>query len=309
LAQPIEIAISMQDLARFPFLILKQHSQGLPASLGDDKIGWRGCPAVPPKNEIGEEWTLSTGLRIAKSAGMLLLCVGTLFAADTATTKHHHAAKKTQPQLPPLPSGPTGPIQPIPLDSMAPVPPVVTYENDELTIVAPNSTLGDILKAVRKQTGADIDVPDARERVATTLGPGPAQEVMAQLLNGSRFNYVLLGSPQDPKALTRVLLIARSPAEMANHPTRAQQPDQAANVDQNQMDTSNENDADVAQPTDDNSADQTADQPTADADQQTPPGVKTPQELLQEMQQRQLQMQQQNNPGLNPRSTPQPQQQ
>jgi hypothetical protein len=253
---------------------------------------------------------VNTGLRIAKLAGIAVLCVGTVFA-DTTPAKHHHKAKKAQPQLPPLPSGPTGPIQQIPLDSMSPVPPHVTYENGELTIVAPNSTLGDILRAVRKQTGAEIDVPDARERVAATIGPGPAQEVMAQLLNGSRFNYVLLGSPQDPKALTRVVLVARGPAEMANRAAPPQQAaDQAANGDQSQIDASSDvNDADVAQPVDDNSTDQTADQPTADADQQTQPGIKTPQELLQEMQQRQLQLQQQNNPGLNPRVPQQPPQQ
>jgi hypothetical protein len=255
---------------------------------------------------------VSTGSIIARLAGIVLLCLGTVFG-DTATVKHHHKAKKVQPQLPPLPSGPTGPIQAIPLDSMAPVPPRVTYENGQLTIVAPNSTLGDILRAVRKQTGAEIDVPDARERVAATIGPAPAQEVMSQLLNGSRFNYVLLGSPEDPKALTRVVLIARSPQEMANRPAPQQQSvDQAANADQSQVDASNDaNDADTAQPADDNSADQTADQPTGDADQQNQPGIKTPQELLQEMQQRQMQLQQQNNPGLNPRVVPQqpPQQQ
>lgn len=250
---------------------------------------------------------MSTGFRVAKLAGIVVLCLAAAFA-DTAAVKHHHKAKKALPQLPALPSGPTGPIQQIPLDSMAPVPPHVTYENGELTIVAPNSTLGDILRAVRKQTGAEIDVPDARERVAATIGPAPAQEVMSQLLNGSRFNYVLLGSPQDPKALTRVVLITRSPSEMANRAAPPQQTvDQSANADQNQVDTSADmNDADSAPPVDDNSADQTADQPATDPDQQTPPGIKTPQELLQEMQQRQLQLQQQNNPGLNPRVPQQP---
>jgi hypothetical protein len=263
---------------------------------------------------------VSTDLKIAKLAGIVLLCLSAFClclsafcVADTATVKHHHKVKKVQPQLPPLPSGPTGPIQQIPLDSIAAVPPRVTYENGQLTIVAPNSTLGDILRAVRKQTGADIDVPDARERVATTIGPGPAQEVMAELLNGSRFNYILLGSPQDPKTLTRVVLVARSPSDLANHSGPAQQQvDQAANADQAQSDMSNDADADTAQPPDDNSADQTAtDQPAADSDQQAQPGVKTPQELLQEMQQRQLQLQQQQqgNPGLNPRGSQQPPQQ
>lgn len=251
---------------------------------------------------------MNTGWKIAKLAG-IVLCLGTVMAADTGQVKHHHKAKKAQ--LPPLPSGPTGPIQPMPLDSMAPVQPHVTYENGQLTIVAPNSTLGDILRAVRKQTGADIDVPDARERVATTIGPGPAQEVMSELLNGSRFNYILLGSPEDPKALTRVVLVARSPADMANRPAPPAQsaPDQAANADQSQVDTSNDvNDADVSQPVDDNPVDQNTDQPSSDSDQQNP-GIKTPQELLQEMQQRQLQLQQQNNPGLNPRVPQQPPQQ
>lgn len=256
---------------------------------------------------------MNTGWKIAKLAGVVALCLGTVMFGDTAQVKHHHKAKKAQPQLPPLPSGPTGPIQPIPLDSINPVPPRVTYENGQLTIVAPNSTLGDILRAVHKQTGADIDVPDARERVATTIGPGPAQEVMSELLNGSRFNYILLGSPQDPTALTRVVLVARSPSDMANHPAPAPEPqavDQSANTDQGAVDTSNDvNDADVAQPVEDNTVDQSADQPTADSDQQNPPGIKTPQELLQEMQQRQLQLQQQNNPGLNPRVPQQPPQQ
>jgi hypothetical protein len=268
---------------------------------------------VPPKTQILGGSTLSTGSKIAKFAGILLLCLGTFCAADTATVKHHHKVKKPQSQSPPLPSGPTGPIQQIPLDSIAAVPPRVSYQNGLLTIVAPNSTLGDILRAVRKQTGADIDVPDARERVATTIGPGPAQEVMAELLNGSRFNYILLGSPQDPKALTRVVLVARSSSVAANHPAAAQQPvDQAANADQSQSDMSNDtSDADTAQPADDNSADQSAaDQPAADADQQqNQPGVKTPQEVLQEKQQRQLQLQQQNNPGLNPHAPQQPPQQ
>jgi hypothetical protein len=254
---------------------------------------------------------VSTGTKIAKLAGIIVLCLGTLCAADTATVKHHHKVKKPQPQLPPLPAGPTGPIQQIPLDSIAAVPPRVTYENGQLTIVAPNSTLGDILRAVRKQTGADIDVPDARERVATTIGPGPAQAVMAELLNGSRFNYVMLGSPEDPKALTRVVLVARSPSDMGSHPAATQQPvDQAANADQSQTDMSNDADADTAQPDDNSSADTSADQPAADSDQQqAQPSVKTPQELLQEMQQRQLQLQQQNNPGLNPRVPQQPPQQ
>jgi hypothetical protein len=216
------------------------------------------------------------------------------------TNHHRRRAKKVQAQLPTLPSGPTGPIQQIPLDSMAPVAPHVTYEQGQLTIIAGNSTLGDVLRAVHKQTGAEIEVPDAKERVVTHLGPGPAQEVIAELLNGSRFNYVLLGSPQNPGVLTRVVLVARSDGANRQPPTSVTE---IANSDQAQPDAAAEaNDADAAAP--EENADDNPDQASAEAEQAPPqadqPGVKTPQELLQEMQQRQLQMQQQQPPGQPP---------
>jgi hypothetical protein len=218
-------------------------------------------------------------------------------------------AKKTKkaqkPPLPALPSGPTGPVQPIPLDSMAPLPPQVSYQGAQLTIVAANSTLGDILRAVRKQTGAEIEIPVATERVVTHLGPGSARDVMAELLNGSRFNYVLLGSPADSTVLTRVVLVAKTGPDNAspgtqNNPSIAELPQPgsaqhsggpgAASL----PDVAGEaSDAEATDNNTDDAADQAAaeaEQPAASPDQ---PAVKTPQQMLQEMQQRQLQLQQQ----------------
>ncbi len=87
-------------------------------------------------------------------------------------------------------------------------PPQVAYREGLLTIVADNSTLGDILNAIRKQTGAAVDVTGggASERVVMHAGPAPAQEVLAQLFNGSKFNYVLMGSPSDPGGIGRIVL-------------------------------------------------------------------------------------------------------
>jgi hypothetical protein len=187
---------------------------------------------------------------------------------------------------------------------MAPVPPQVSYQNAQLTIVAPNSTLGDILRAVRKQTGAEIEIPVAPERVVTHLGPGPAREVVAELLNGSRFNYVLLGSPGDGALLTRVVLVAKTGPENVsspNGPAIAEQPQPRiaqANPGQPQQEMGNE--AEATEDSTDDAADQAAaeaEQPVANPEQ---PGVKTPQEMLQEMQQRQLMLQQQQPPGQPP---------
>jgi len=250
---------------------------------------------------------MSTGLTSKKFVGVFFLClsvvclgVGSVIPAVAAATHSQKKAKK--PQLPPLRSGPTGPVQQIPLDSIAPVAPQVNYQNGQLTIVAPNSTLGDILRAVRKQTGAEIEVPDAKERVVTHLGPGPAREVVAELLNGSRFNYVLLGSPADASLLTRVVLVAKSGPDTVNQnnpsgPEPQQgmmQPGNMAPPPQDVAADANDAEAQPEENQDDN-ADQNA---AADAEQQQQqpppdqPGIKTPQQMLQEMQQRQLQLQQ-----------------
>ena len=251
---------------------------------------------------------MSTGTTIARSARMVILCLGGVcllvvslgslsFATDQHTQTQNQTQKKTkkqQAQLPPLPSGPTGPVPQVSLELIAPVPPQVSYANGQLTIVASNSTLGDILKAVRKQTGADIDVPDAKERVVTHLGPGPARDVIADLLNGSRFNYVMLGSPEDGNALTRVVLVAKTgPDNPVAQPSGQPSPRRPGEIAPQAQDATP--DAEAEDNADDNNDQpqpaEAEQQPAATPGDQTAP--KTPQQLLQEMQQRQLQMQQQ----------------
>jgi hypothetical protein len=251
-------------------------------------------------------------MKFATFAGMVVLCLGSLSGLSGASAHAQHKTKKAPP-LPPLPSGPTGPVQQIPLDAIAPVPPQVAYQNGQLTIVAPNSTLGDILRAVKKQTGAEIEIPPANDRVVTHLGPGPAREVMADLLNGSRFNYVLLGSAENSNLLTRVVLVAKTGDTAA--PVNAQmQPQQPGPMQAGIMPPQPppEEQADAAEGADvaEDNPDDNPDQQAADAEQQQQAeqanqapdqqGVKTPQQMLQEMQQRQLQMQQQQQQGQVP---------
>lgn len=234
------------------------------------------------------------------------LSLGCLGAEVPSTSPATHSRKSRKAQLaplpPPLPSGPRGPVPQMPLDTMQPMAPQVSYRDGQLTIVAPNSTLGDILRAVRKQTSADIEIPPtASERVVTRIGPGPARDVVAELLNGSKFNYVLLGSPSNSNLLMRVVLVAKSGSDQAPTPQQAGgNPNMAPPPPDAAPDTT---DADAAPADDaqDDSADQNA--AAAEVDQTPPPdqsGVKTPQQMLQEMQQRQLLMQQQLAPGQPP---------
>ena len=235
------------------------------------------------------------------------VCLATpLVAQSTHVRTSHKATKKA---LAPLRSGPLGPLPQFPLDSLPAVTPHVDFQDGQLTIDTPNSTLGDVLRAVHSQTLAEMEVPaGATDRVALHLGPGPAREVVATLLNGSRFNYVLLGAPGDPRTLTKVVLVAkagadapgppRSEADMGQVPAQNQavnmpppRPAQAEEVTDNA-------DADAADENADENADQTAvEQPSAVAPEPNP-GVRTPQQMLQEMQQRQLQMQQGQGQGV-----------
>ncbi len=130
--------------------------------------------------------------------------------ATPATTPHHRSHKTQKPLvLPPMPSGP---LSQVPMEQIPPTPAKVSYQDGLLTISAQNSTMGEILRDVRKLTGAAIDIPQgsgANERVVTHLGPGAPRDVLAGLLNGSSFNYVMLGSNSDPTAVSSVILTSK----------------------------------------------------------------------------------------------------
>src|ERR1017187_5022660 len=146
---------------------------------------------------------------------------------STATPTSQHKSHKAKPPkplvLPPLQSGP---LSQLPMDQIPATPAKVSYQGGLLAISAQNSTLGEILREVRQLTGATIEIPTgagANERVVTSLGPGAPRDVLAVLLNGSSFNYVMVGSNSDPAAVSSVVLMAK-PAitgEMQAAPTVA----------------------------------------------------------------------------------------
>src|SRR5881398_1512697 len=142
-------------------------------------------------------------------------------SARKRAVKQEEAAPAPQPPPPPPP--------PPTLEQMPASAPQVFFRNGQLTIVARNSTLGDILRAVHTQTGASVDVPsNATERVVSNLGPGPARDVLASLLNGSHFNYVMLGSMSDPTSVASIILTTKAPGSGGEAVAIAQPPQQYA---------------------------------------------------------------------------------
>jgi hypothetical protein len=84
----------------------------------------------------------------------------------------------------------------------------VRFNQGMLTIHVNKGTLAEVLSEVHRLTGADIQVPPSaqQEPIVADIGPVPAREAMASLLNGSRFNFIVVGSDGDPNALRSVLL-------------------------------------------------------------------------------------------------------
>jgi len=93
----------------------------------------------------------------------------------------------------------------------------VSYEDGQLTIIAENSKLGDILAEVSERMGADIELPASAsdERIWVRLGPGPARRVLAALLGGTDLDYVIQASDTDPEGIQSVLLTPRTKAAVA----------------------------------------------------------------------------------------------
>ena len=91
-------------------------------------------------------------------------------------------------------------------------PPTISYAGGLLRISASNSTLGDVLTKVAGLTGVKIEIPPAANSQRMTvveLGPGPARQIVADLLSDSGFDYLLQSSDVEPEKLQSVLIMTR----------------------------------------------------------------------------------------------------
>jgi hypothetical protein len=97
-------------------------------------------------------------------------------------------------------------LQPLP----APPAVTVTYADGMLRIRAQKATLAQVLYEVQLKTQAEIAIPAGaeQEEVVADLGPAPARDVLASLLNGSHYNFIFVGNEL---TLERVILTLRDP--------------------------------------------------------------------------------------------------
>ena len=215
--------------------------------------------------------------------------------------------QQTQPQQMQMPQAQAQPEQQRPAD-LPPVSPKISYQNGLLTVQAPNSTLSDILNGIRRQAGIQFEgAQGAYERVAANFGPAPADEVLTSLLRGSRFDYVIVGSPENPDIVQRVILTPRNggptPVAGTAPPGRPGMSPQPGGGDpEDEAEENNNVPSETVQP----------DQPQQPAQVQQPQmqlptdqgenAPKTTEQLLEELKQMQQQQQNQQNPQNQPTS-------
>jgi hypothetical protein len=167
----------------------------------------------------------------------------------------------------------------------------IVFTGDTLSIRADNSSLADILHQVAAKSGMQIEGLSGDERVFGTFGPGAPRDVLADLLNGTAYNLVLLGDLGDGAPRQLILTPATHGGAASSQPAPTTTIDEAAN----------EPEPEVPQP-----------QPEVPPAGTTPPptpGVKTPQQLFEQLQKMRSAQQQQVTTQPDPAQQQQQQQQ
>lgn len=150
-----------------------------------------GVPGTKRESPFRFNPLLGPGLRLLAVFAATLAATG-LFAVRTSAQQ-----------------GPQQPSQAQP----TPAAPFVTYEHGQLTIVAENASLSEVMAALHGAMGTEVDIPagSASERVWVHLGPGSAHKILSALFANTDLDYIVQGSPTDSGAIRSVVLSVRAP--------------------------------------------------------------------------------------------------
>lgn len=190
-------------------------------------------------------------------------------------------------EIPVKEAAPVRPAVPLRPSQMPAVPPSVSLDNGALTIVAENSTMADILTQLRAATGIKIETigGPSGERVAARIGPAPVRDVILSLVQGSGYDFIILGVEGQPDAVERLILTPKTSGGVVTA-SAPQRPNSSFNAVYQ---------APQPEPTDDDGNEGFAPAPVATPNQPVPvdpasdpnnphnPGAKTPEQLLEEL--------------------------
>jgi hypothetical protein len=174
---------------------------------------------------------------------------------------------------------------------------VVTYRDGLLSVQALNSNLSSVVTAIRNKTGIEFEGAEGiSERVAIALGPAPEGDVLAAIFAGSKYDFLAIGRADSPTIVQKVILtIKNAPGAVAEG--QAKPP--VAN--QGEEEEVPEEQANPGEP-----QDTPAQPPQPPPQAETPPNQqpKTPEQLLQELQEMRRQKGSPEDPTNNPNPAP-----
>jgi hypothetical protein len=209
--------------------------------------------------------------------------------ASTQTPSNLPATPTTTPEPPPIPLTPS---------QRPPQRAQVTYADGELSVAADNASLNQILRQIATDTGIKITGSVADERVFGQYGPDSPAQVLAALLDGTGSNMILVHH-DDGAALSELILTPRqggptppgpntaafnNRSEPEEPSSQAVQPPRRAVPEGNPV-------IPPANPGTPNGA-----APANPSQPDNPNGVKTPQQIYEQLQRMRQQQQQQQNP-------------
>lgn len=170
-----------------------------------------------------------------------ILCGATVLAGQAPSTSTHKKANKhkhpvaaaavgtTTPQpatvaaAPPAPELPLWPVNDKPVDA------TITWDSHGLSIQADNSSLKQILDDVAAVTGAKVEGLGPDQRIFGDYGPGRANDVLSQLLQGSGYNVLMIGD-QGQGTPRKVLLTSPNSTAVPVNPNPAPATDEDADT-------------------------------------------------------------------------------
>jgi len=210
-------------------------------------------------------------------SGMFILLLAATQLYAQAVPPRMRGGGGAEQQAAPAPPTPTPPVaSPQPTQAAPAVAPSllqqpaqeaqIVFAGDTLSIHADNSSLTAILRGFAAKSGMQVEGLSSDERVFGTFGPGTPRDVLADLLNGTAYNLVLLGDLSN--GAPRQLILTPTTRGGGAPAAPAPEPDEAVSNDQ-----------------------ETADAPP-DVPPPTPPppgaapgnGVRTPQQLFEQLQ-------------------------
>jgi hypothetical protein len=226
------------------------------------------------------------------AAATLAVCAMSLAAQATPApaTKPSAATTSTLPAN--QPTNPQATAAPLPPPTPAQLPPhhaEVTYTGGALFVLASNSSLNQILREISRETGINITGGVADERVFGQYGPDSPAQILSALLDGTGSNMLLVQS--DGNTPAELVLTPRQGGPTPPNPKAAAfddapEPRTISNGDPSDSQPAEQPPPSKVQPS--ASVPVTPETPAAAATDSTQPqspnGVKTPQQIYDQLQ-------------------------